>query len=83
MNMRRAVAFLFHAPGLRIFYHERLTPDLARANLLAVTATLCAILLAHRTAPEGEQMFRAVIAFVLGHVAWGAYLALRLPPSKS
>ncbi len=77
--VRRLVAFAFHAPGLRLVYGERLTPDLARYNQLAVVATIGLIFIAYQTAPEGASMTRAAIAFVAGHLAWGLFLALKLP----
>ncbi len=80
MRMRRAVAFFLHAPGLRFVYDERLTPALARANLLAITATVGCVFIAYRAAPEPERVLWAIGAFVAGHFLWGAYLALRLPP---
>ena len=77
--MRRAVAFVLHAPGLRLVYSERLTPALARYNALAVIATFGIAYILYDTAPEGEAMTRALIAWCIGHFAWGGYLALNLP----
>lgn len=82
-TMRRVVAFLFHAPGLRLVYAERLSPQLARANTLAVAATVGLMLIGWTTAPADQQVLHATIAFIAGHVTWGGYLAWQLPAAPT
>lgn len=82
-NRRRLVALFTHAPGLWIFFRERLPAHLLKDNLWALLGTLLAML-----APFAIPAFReragwlALIAWLLGHFAWGVYLAVRLPDER-
>ena len=71
-----------HVPALRLFYGERLPSHLVRPNVAAVAMTLVAIALAAALAPEGSRLMAGLIAWAVGHVAWGTYLAARLPGSR-
>lgn len=81
---RRLVAFFAHAPGLWLCYRERLPAHLLRHNLGAVLCTLLAM-----SAPlfipalSEKKLGFAASAWLIGHFAWGAYLAARLPESSS
>jgi hypothetical protein len=77
--VRQLVAFACHAPGLYLFYRERLTGALVRHNLVAIALTLVAMAVAWALAPAGYELWGPLGAWVVGHAAWGAYLALRLP----
>jgi hypothetical protein len=68
------VAFLFHAPGLFVFYRERIPRRLWLGNAVAVAVTLVAAGLAwQRWGGIG-----ALAAWGGGHLLWGGYLALAL-----
>lgn len=72
------MAFAGHAPVLWLLYRETLPRALWGPNAIALAATLAAVALAWRASP-----LAALTAFVLGHVAWGAMLAWRLPVSTA
>jgi hypothetical protein len=74
--MRKLVAFLFHAPGLRLFYGERLDPALSRDNLWAIALTLCLLGATWWLSARADVTFAV---FLLCHAGWGAYLAAHLP----
>jgi len=76
---RRATAWLTHAPGLWLFYGERLPRSLRRDNALAVVLTLAAIAIAWLRPPFHPRYLAALAAGLTGHVLWGTYLAWRLP----
>lgn len=75
---RRGLAFVGHAPALWLFYREALPRPMWLPNAVAVLATLVTVAAAWRTSP-----LAALGAFVIGHFAWGAFLAWRLPASTS
>ena len=77
--MRRLVAFLFHAPGLRLFYGEHLPTALGRANGVAVLATVAAIVGAYLFLPTDTRIAGAFLVWLIGHFIWGTYLAMKLP----
>lgn len=77
---RRAAAWLFHAPGLYVFHGEKLAPPVLRANAVAAVLTVAAIAAALALAPPHLRIFAAIGAWLVGHVAWGAYLVAHLPP---
>lgn len=69
-------AFLFHAPGLRLFYGMGLSPHTLRVNVVAVILTLaamCAVGL-FAVVDRGWWVFGA---WAVGHVLWGCELARR------
>src|SRR5262245_17477807 len=68
-----ALAFAFHAPGLRVFAGYRLRPPILRLNIVAVVLTLVAMALA---ASLSERHLLAVfIAWVTCHFLWSICLA--------
>lgn len=67
-------AFFFHAPGLRLFHGARLGPSTVRRNVLAIAITLAGMALS-LLAWGG---LACAIAWAIGHVAWGAWLAARV-----
>ena len=75
---RRLVAFAGHAPALWLVYRETLPRALWAPNAIALAVTIGAVALAWRASP-----LASLTAFVLGHVAWGAILARRLPRSAA
>jgi hypothetical protein len=77
--MRRLVALVGHAPGLWLAYREPIPPELRRANVVAVMATVVAMAAALVFVDEGGWL-RPVVAWLVGHLAWGMFLAWRLPP---
>lgn len=72
--MRRLIAFLFHAPGLWLFYREPIPRRLWAANLIAIGLTLAAVIVGGARFGGGP----AFLAWACGHVAWGAVLAATL-----
>ena len=77
--MRRLVAFVGHAPGLWLAYREPIPRELRRANVVAVAATIVAMVAAVAFVDAGGWL-RPLVPWLVGHLAWGTYLALRLPP---
>lgn len=67
-------AFFFHAPGLWLFHGARLGPSTARRNVLAVAMTLAAMAASLHT----WGGLACALAWAIGHVAWGAWLAARV-----
>lgn len=78
--LRRVIAFFGHAPGLWLVYREPLPKIVHKPNAIAVVLTLAAMLTAGLLASSGGKAIAVLIAWAIGHVAWGTYLALRLPP---
>ena len=74
--LRRVIAWGGHAPGLWVFYRERLPPRLWKANLIAVLLALVAMGCVGAITADGVCV---VLVWLLGHIAWGTYLACRLP----
>lgn len=77
--IRRGLAFFGHAPALWLFYRETIPPPLRRPNAIAVMLTLAAMAVAYLLAPGGSPGMATFVAWVVGHFAWGAFLAARLP----
>ena len=80
--LRRAVVWAGHVPALRLIYGERLPSHLVRPNVAAVAMTLASIGIASALAPNGWRLLAGLIAWAVGHVAWGTYLAARLPDKR-
>ncbi len=74
-SLRIAVAFLFHAPGLWLIGTPGLGRGVRRKNVVAVLATLLAMGVAGAVT---RSAWPAIIAWAVGHVAWGTWLAARL-----
>ena len=68
------MAFLFHAPGLWLFYRQKLAPQLQRQNVLAAGATFLAMAVGFWS----QGLWALGAAWAVGHVAWGAWLARAL-----
>ncbi len=77
--LRRIVAFFGHAPALWLLYRETIPTPLRRPNAIAVLLTLSAMAAAYALAPGGSPGMATLVAWIVGHVAWGAFLAIRLP----
>lgn len=77
--IRRIVAFFGHAPALWLMYRETIPPPLRRPNAIAVVLTLAAMAAAYVLAPSGSPGIATLVTWIIGHVAWGAFLAVRLP----
>ena len=69
------LAFFCHAPGLWLFHRFTLGPRTKRENLVAVVMTLLAMGVAFAATQGWSASFAA---WLLGHVAWGAWLARRV-----
>jgi hypothetical protein len=76
---RQLVAWSAHAPGLFLFYGESLPAPLRIPNLVAVVSTLLATVLVGVLAGASHRWLLAGLTWLVGHVAWGTYLAWRLP----
>ena len=76
--LRRLVALIGHVPGLWLLYRETLPRELRLANLVAVVATLVAVLVVVWRADVVSGL-DVVVPWLVGHFVWGAYLAWRLP----
>jgi hypothetical protein len=59
-----------------ILDRERLPPPLVRMNVIAVGATLAGMGAVGAWSGDGVAV---VITWLIGHVAWGSYLAWKLP----
>lgn len=68
-----AIAFMGHAPGIKLFTPCRLTPALVRANVIAVVLTLAAMACAFAAADQGWWTF---VAWLLGHFAWSTIFSV-------
>ena len=83
-SLRRFVAFIGHAPALWLFYGESLEERLHRPNLVAIALTLALMAIvpvaAHLLWETTTVWPYVFVAWVLGHVAWGVFLAVRLGP---
>jgi len=77
--VRRLVALVGHAPALWLFYGETLPRHLARANVVALGATAAAATAAGLARRGNGPARSAGRVWLIGHFAWGAYLASRLP----
>lgn len=80
---RRLVAAFGHAPGLWLVYRESLSDEVKRANVVAVALTIVAMVAAAVLSPEGRRGMAVVVAWLVGHALWGAYLFVRLPPPSA
>jgi hypothetical protein len=65
------IAFLLHAPGLRLFC-GRLSARALRENAIAVAATLTAMIAVALATHSGYAVFACWLA---GHFAWSTRLA--------
>lgn len=81
--LRRLLAFFGHAPALWLFYRETIPVPLRRPNAIAVALTLAAMAASYALVPEGSAGVATLAAWILGHFAWGTFLAARLPPPDS
>jgi hypothetical protein len=72
---RRLLALVGHAPALWLCYRQPLPRPLWRPNAIAALATLAAML----AAMVAASWTLLGVAFAVGHMGWGAYLAWRLP----
>ena len=79
INKRRVIAWLAHVPGLWLAYREIPPRPLLYANAVAVTATIIMMVTAYLAGGE-NRLLLAIGVGVLGHIAWGSYLAWKLPP---
>lgn len=70
-----AIAFLGHAPGLRVVSGSRFSARLVRVNVVAVTLTLVAMVVAWIVAPEGARGWWTLVAWLVGHFAWSTIFA--------
>ena len=68
-----ALAFAFHAPGLRIFAGHRLRPPIVRLNVVAIGLTLVAIAMA--ASLHERRLLAGFIAWVICHFLWSICLA--------
>lgn len=73
---RRWVAFLGHAPGLYVLCGEGLPRALWAPQALAVAVTLAAM--AAAAFAVSPWWLGTGAAWLLGHLSWSTYLALRL-----
>lgn len=78
---RRLAAWAGHAPALRLLYREPLQRELHRANWVAAAATIAGIALAIALAPPQTRWAWVLLTWLVGHVAWGTYLACKLRPA--
>lgn len=71
-----------HAPALWLLYGERMPAGLARKNAVAIGLTLAGATAAALSGRGRSAVWRAGLVWLAGHVAWGAYLASRLPSGQ-
>lgn len=69
------VGFIGHAPGLKLLVPCTFSSRLVGANVIAVVATVAAMLIAWFVAPEGSGWWWLFIAWVVGHFCWSSVLA--------
>ncbi len=77
--LRRLVALVGHAPGLWLVYREPLPAPVRRPNVVAVGLTLAAMAAAGLLAPDGRRGVAVLVTWIVGHFAWGIWLARALP----
>jgi hypothetical protein len=70
-----AVAFAFHAPGLWLFFRGRLGSATRWRNAIALAVTLGAMA---ATFIATRSAIATTAAWLCGHFAWGAWLAVRV-----
>jgi hypothetical protein len=75
---RRLFALFGHAPGLWLCYREAVPASFRGPNALAFLLVVVAVVFAART-----SYLAAAVAYVVGHLAWGAYLAWKLPAAEA
>ena len=68
-----AIAFVFHAPGLRLLTGYRLRPPIVRLNFIAVGLTLVAMAIAGWTCER--RLWAVFTAWVVCHFLWSTCLA--------
>ncbi len=78
MIARRWVAFLFHAPGLWLFFRFELSRALQRQNAVAASSTL----LAMGAAWFARGLPAMALTWAVGHVLWGAWLAAMISADR-
>lgn len=81
--LRRVIAFFGHAPALWLFYREPIPPPLRRPNALAIGLTLAAMAAAYLLATDGGVGRAVLVTWLVGHFAWGTYLAAKLPEPEA
>ncbi|MEZ4449512.1 MAG: hypothetical protein R3B09_08530 [Nannocystaceae bacterium] len=69
------VAFCGHAPGIWILTGARLTPALARVNLVALGLTLAAMAAAGLVSAPDGRLFAVLYAWLIGHFVWSTIFA--------
>ena len=69
------VALGFHAPGLWWWYRRRLGPRTRQHNVVAIGLTVAAMVLAGLVTRDAVVV---AATWALGHLAWGAWLAVRV-----
>lgn len=73
--MRKLVALFLHLPGLRLIYGAKASPGLLKTNVKAVAITLALMALVGMTSSPSNQLTAVFLVWVVGHLAWGVYLA--------
>ncbi len=68
-----AIAFLFHGPGVRLLTSYRFSPALFRTNVRALVATVIVTLFVGWVSVAHVRA--ALLAFIVCHFAWSAYLS--------
>lgn len=72
---RALIAVALHRPGLWLLCGVEVSGHVRRHNAIAVCATAVLAAVATVLAPGGEKLRTALIAFAVGHLLWGLYLA--------
>jgi hypothetical protein len=75
---RRLVAFFGHAPALWLIYREPLPRRLRLMNVVAAAATSGLVVAAYQIAAPPWRVPGALAVWLIGHFAWGLYLASRV-----
>ena len=80
MSLRHLVAWAGHLPGLWLVYREGIPLHLRAPNKVAVALTFLSMGVAALMplAAELSRTWAVFAAWLLGHIAWGSYLAYHL-----
>ncbi len=69
------LAFVGHAPGLKLWGRCRFSPWLTLLNVIAAAATVLAMVLAGVLAPPGSGLRWVFVTWVVGHFGWSITLS--------
>ena len=73
-----ATAFLFHLPGLKLFYKFKADKKLKAINIYAIFISLLLISILYTVSEDSYRLHAAMTTWLICHLAWGAFLVLYL-----